>query len=149
MDKRGKKRLLILCAAVVVLLCTLSGCWQPATRGELIDWFQEHYTDAPLVVSSEAAGEDGGGTVSYEAYLEDAPDFIFSPSASMWGSTPSTEMPPILTKSMALTTLRSIRHSTPFNIGGRARNMPSTTSRWWRPIQGPSPLPSSTASCRC
>ncbi len=77
MDKRRKKRLLILCAAVVMLLCTLSGCRRHATRRELIDWFQENYTDAPLMVSSEAVEDDEAGTVSYEAYLKDAPELVF------------------------------------------------------------------------
>ncbi len=72
-----KSHLLLLCAAVATLLCTLSGCWHPATRGELIDWFQDNYTDAPLTVSSEAVEDDGVGTVSYEAYLKDAPEVVF------------------------------------------------------------------------
>ncbi len=42
--------------------------------GELIDWFQENYTDTPLMVSSEAVEEDEAGSVSYEAYLKDAPE---------------------------------------------------------------------------
>ncbi len=77
MDKGKKKRLLILCAAAVMLLGTLSGCWRPATRGELIDWFQENYTDAPLAVSREAVEDDEAGTVSYEAYLKGAPELVF------------------------------------------------------------------------
>jgi len=76
-DKKRKSRLLLLCAAAVMLLCTLSGCWHHATRGELIDWFQENYTDAPLVVSSEAVEDDEAGTVSYEAYLKGAPELVF------------------------------------------------------------------------
>ncbi len=77
MDKRRRKRLLLLCAAVVMLLCTLSGCWHPATRRELINWFQESYTDAPLTVSREAVEDDEAGTVTYEAYLKGAPGLVF------------------------------------------------------------------------
>ncbi len=76
MDKRGKKRLLILGAAAL-LLCTLSGCWRHATCRELMEWFQEHYTDAPLTVSRQAVEDDKGRTVSYEAYLKDAPELVF------------------------------------------------------------------------
>ncbi len=76
MDKRRRKRFLLLCLAVM-LLCTLSGCWHPAPRGELIDWFQENYTDAPLTVSREAVEDDEARTVSYEAYLKDAPELVF------------------------------------------------------------------------
>lgn len=52
------------------------GCYHPASRGELIEWFQETYTDAPLVVSREwVEGRGRGG--SYEAYLKDKPDLVF------------------------------------------------------------------------
>ncbi len=71
------RRLLLLCVAAAMLLCTLSGCRQPATRGELIDWFQENYTDAPLVVSREKVEDREAGTVSYAAYLKDAPELVF------------------------------------------------------------------------
>ncbi len=76
MTQRRTSRLLLLCAAAVALLSTLSGCWRPATRRELIDWFQENYTAAPLQVSREAV-EDEAGTVSYEAHLKAAPELIF------------------------------------------------------------------------
>ncbi len=72
-----KSHLLLFCASSAVLLCTLSGCHHPATRGELIDWFRESYTDAPLTVSGEAVEDEGAGTVSYEAYLKDAPELVF------------------------------------------------------------------------
>lgn len=64
-------------AAVMVLLCTLSGCGRHATRGELIDWFQENYTDAALVASKEKVEEDNGWTISYTAYLKDRPELVF------------------------------------------------------------------------
>ncbi len=64
------------CAVGIMLLCTLSGCQSHATHEELIDWFQENYTDTPLEVSHNAA-EDDAGTISYEAYLKDAPELVF------------------------------------------------------------------------
>ncbi len=78
--RKGRKRRLavFLCAAVMMaLLCTLSGCGRHATRGELIDWFQENYTDAPLVVSREKVEEDNGWTIGYTAYLKDRPELVF------------------------------------------------------------------------
>lgn len=77
LDKGKEKQLaVVLCVAAVMLLCALSGCQRHSTRGELIDWFQENYTDMPLVVSHEAV-EGNAGTVSYEAYLKDAPKLVF------------------------------------------------------------------------
>ena len=78
--RKGRKRRLAVflgAAAVMVLLCTLSGCGRHATRGELIDWFQKNYTDAKLVVSREKTEEDNGWTIGYMAYLKDRPELVF------------------------------------------------------------------------
>ena len=78
--RKGRKRRLAVflgAAAVMVLLCTLSGCGRHATRGELIDWFQKNYTDAKLVVSREKTEEDNGWTIGYTAYLKDRPELVF------------------------------------------------------------------------
>lgn len=77
MAKKRKSQLLIFCAAMVMLLCTMSGCGRHATRGELIDWFQENYADADLVVSREKVEEENGWTIDYTAYLKDRPDLVF------------------------------------------------------------------------
>lgn len=75
MEKRMKRRL-CLTVMVALMLLVLTGCYHPASRGELIEWFQETYTDAPLVVSREwVEGRGRGG--SYEAYLKDKPDLVF------------------------------------------------------------------------
>ena len=75
MEKRMKRRLCLTVMAALMLL-VLTGCYHPASRGELIEWFQETYTDAPLVVSREwVEGRGRGG--SYEAYLKDKPDLVF------------------------------------------------------------------------
>lgn len=75
MEKRMKRRLCLTVLTALVLLA-LTGCHHPASREELIEWFQETYTDAPLVVSREwVEGRGRGG--SYEAYLEDKPDLVF------------------------------------------------------------------------
>ena len=77
MEKRMKRRLCLTVLTALMLLCTLSGCGRHATRGELIDWFQENYTDAELVVSRERAEEDNGWTIVYTAYLKDRPELVF------------------------------------------------------------------------
>ena len=75
MEKRMKRRLCLTVLTALVPLA-LTGCHHPASREELIEWFQETYTDAPLVVSREwVEGRGRGG--SYEAYLEDKPDLVF------------------------------------------------------------------------
>ena len=75
MEKRMKRRLCLTVLTALILLA-LTGCYHPASRGELIEWFQETYTDAPLVVSREwVEGRGRGG--SYEAYLKDKPDLVF------------------------------------------------------------------------
>lgn len=75
MEKRMKRRLCLTVMAALMLL-VLTGCYHPASRGELIEWFQETYTDAPFVVSREwVEGRGRGG--SYEAYLKDKPDLVF------------------------------------------------------------------------
>ena len=75
MEKRMKRRLCLTVLTSLILLA-LTGCYHPASRGELIEWFQETYTDAPLVVSREwVEGRGRGG--SYEAYLKDKPDLVF------------------------------------------------------------------------
>lgn len=75
MEKRMKRRLCLTVLTALILLA-LTGCYHPASRGELIEWFQETYTDAPLVVSRVwVKGRGRGG--SYEAYLKDKPDLVF------------------------------------------------------------------------
>ena len=75
MEKRMKRRLCLTVLTALILLA-LTGCYHPASRGELIEWFQETYTDAPLVVSREwVEGRGRGG--SYEAYHKDKPDLVF------------------------------------------------------------------------
>lgn len=75
MEKRMKRRLCLTVLTSLILLA-LTGCYHPASRGELIEWFQETYTDAPLVVSRVwVKGRGRGG--SYEAYLKDKPDLVF------------------------------------------------------------------------
>ena len=75
MEKRMKRRLCLTVLTALILLA-LTGCYHPASRGELIEWFQETYADAPLVVSREwVEGRGRGG--SYEAYLKDKPDLVF------------------------------------------------------------------------
>lgn len=77
MEQKRKRRFLILCTAMVMLLCVLSGCRRHATQEELIDWFQEYYTDAPLVVSDEAVEDEENRIISYEAHLQNRPELVF------------------------------------------------------------------------
>ncbi|MCI8554727.1 MAG: hypothetical protein HFJ80_07280 [Clostridiales bacterium] len=66
---------LVMAMLVLVTTGTLSGCARPATRRELIRWFQENYTDAPVVVAQRPVVEDNDET--YEAYLEAHPELKF------------------------------------------------------------------------
>ncbi len=66
---------LLMLAIVITMICALSGCARSATRRELIQWFQENYTDAPMVVSSTPL-IDGNNEI-YEAYLENNPELKF------------------------------------------------------------------------
>lgn len=126
--RKGRKRRLAVflgAAAVMVLLCTLSGCGRHATRGELIDWFQKNYTDAKLVVSREKTEEDNGWTIGYMAYLKDRPELVFQLQSRrvIVGGLREHHTSPILTRSMVHTTLRRISGGIPFPTGRKGKGM--------------------------
>ena len=66
---------LLMLGVVIAIICVLPGCARSATRHELIQWFQENYTDEPIVIASSPL-IDGNDKI-YEAYLESNPELKF------------------------------------------------------------------------